>query len=68
VCERVDERRACVVEGDRKLVRVVSRTGLRSTLLFDLAADPTERVELYPADDPRTPLWLQMLVDLEAWR
>ena len=68
VCERVDERRACVVEGDRKLVRVVSRTGLRSTLLFDLAADPTERVELYPADDPRTPLWLQMLADLEAWR
>lgn len=68
VCERVDERRACVVEGDRKLVRVVSRSGLRSTLLFDLAMDPSERVELYPADEPRTAEWLRMLEDMEAWR
>ena len=67
-CERGDERRVAVVEDGRKLVRTISRTGLRATMLVDLAADPEERAELYPADDPRTPRWIEATSDLERWQ
>lgn len=67
-CERGDERRVAVVEDGRKLVRIISRTGLRATMLVDIAADPGERAELYPADDARTPRWIEATSDLERWQ
>ncbi|MEY2745342.1 MAG: hypothetical protein RL112_384 [Planctomycetota bacterium] len=67
-CERLDERRVAVVEDGRKLVRVVSKSGGKSTTLHDLRADPGEKAELYPADDPRTPRWLEAARELEGWR
>ena len=67
-CERLDERRVAVVEDGRKLVRIVSKSGGKSTSLHDLGADPSESSELYPADDARTPRWLEASRELEGWR
>jgi arylsulfatase A-like enzyme len=67
-CERLDERRVAVVEDGRKLVRIVSKSGRKSTTLHDLRADPSESSELFPADDPRSARWLEAARELEGWR
>lgn len=67
-CERSDERRVAVVEDGRKLVRIVSKSGAKSTTLHDLRADPGEAGELYPADDARSARWIEAARELEGWR